>query len=48
MYISDWLNNIFETIHQNSGNVILATLSGARPAWLSQNMRKYCVLMSCD
>lgn len=36
VYTFEWLDNIFETIHQNGGKIILATPSGARPAWLSQ------------
>lgn len=32
----EWLDDIFENIHQNGGRIILATPSGARPAWLSQ------------
>ncbi len=31
-----WLDKIFDEIHAMGGNVILATPSGARPAWLSQ------------
>lgn len=32
----DWLDRIIDDIHANGGRVILATPSGARPAWLSQ------------
>lgn len=32
----DWLDKIMGDIHEMGGNVILATPSGARPAWLSQ------------
>ncbi len=32
----DWLDRIIDDIHANGGQVILATPSGARPAWLSQ------------
>ncbi|MBL1224109.1 beta-galactosidase [Enterococcus sp. BWR-S5] len=32
----DWLDKIMADIHEMGGNVILATPSGARPAWLSQ------------
>ncbi|MCU9615111.1 beta-galactosidase [Caldibacillus lycopersici] len=31
-----WLDTIFENIHKIGGKVILATPSGARPAWMSQ------------
>jgi len=31
-----WLDKIIENIHSIGGNIILATPSGARPAWLSQ------------
>jgi beta-galactosidase len=33
----DWLDKIFDDIHQLGGNVILATPSGARPAWMSES-----------
>ncbi len=36
VYHFDWLDDIFNNIYQNGGRVILATPSGARPAWLSQ------------
>ena len=36
VYHFEWLDKIFENIHQNGGHIILATPSGARPAWLSQ------------
>ncbi|WP_026828200.1 beta-galactosidase [Exiguobacterium artemiae] len=32
----EWLDRIIDDIHANGGQVILATPSGARPAWLSQ------------
>ncbi|TWT06453.1 beta-galactosidase [Planococcus sp. CPCC 101016] len=32
----EWLDNIIENIHSIGGRVILATPSGARPAWMSQ------------
>ncbi|WP_407271335.1 beta-galactosidase [Radiobacillus sp. PE A8.2] len=35
-YQFEWLDDIFENIHRIGGNVILATPSGARPAWMSQ------------
>ncbi|MBM7571939.1 beta-galactosidase [Aquibacillus albus] len=35
-YQFEWLDEIFENIHGIGGNVILATPSGARPAWMSQ------------
>ncbi|WP_312087040.1 beta-galactosidase, partial [Exiguobacterium sp.] len=35
VYTFEWLDQIINDIHQNGGNVILATPSGARPAWLS-------------
>ncbi|WP_313350656.1 beta-galactosidase [Exiguobacterium sp.] len=36
VYTFEWLDRIIDDIHQSGGNVILATPSGARPAWLSQ------------
>ena len=36
VYNFEWLDKIFEDIHSIGGRVILATPSGARPAWLSQ------------
>lgn len=36
VYQFEWLDDIFERIHSIGGRVILATPSGARPAWLSQ------------
>ncbi|MDQ0858524.1 beta-galactosidase [Bacillus sp. V2I10] len=35
VYAFEWLDDIFENIYKNGGRVILATPSGARPAWLS-------------
>lgn len=35
-YHFEWLDDIFENIHSIGGKVILATPSGARPAWMSQ------------
>lgn len=35
-YTFDWLDDIFDRMHAINGNVILATPSGARPAWMSQ------------
>src|SRR5699024_1432056 len=32
----DWLDKLFDQIHENGGKIALATPSGARPAWLSQ------------
>lgn len=32
----EWLDKIFDDVYQMGGNVILATPSGARPAWMSQ------------
>ncbi|OTN75912.1 hypothetical protein A5886_000988 [Enterococcus sp. 8G7_MSG3316] len=32
----EWLDKMIDDIAQNGGNVILATPSGARPAWMSQ------------
>lgn len=32
----EWLDKILDDVHALGGNVILATPSGARPAWLSQ------------
>lgn len=36
VYQFEWLDEIFRTIDENGGRIILATPSGARPAWLSQ------------
>jgi beta-galactosidase len=36
VYNFEWLDKIFEDIYRIGGRVILATPSGARPAWLSQ------------
>jgi len=36
IYNFDWLDQIFENIYGIGGRVILATPSGARPAWMSQ------------
>ncbi|MFO6496639.1 MULTISPECIES: beta-galactosidase [Bacillus] len=36
VYTFEWLDDMFESIHRNGGRIILATPSGARPAWLSQ------------
>src|SRR5699024_5494642 len=32
----EWLDKLFDQIHQNGGKIALATPSGARPAWISQ------------
>lgn len=32
----EWLDNVINTLYENGINTILATPSGARPAWLSQ------------
>jgi beta-galactosidase len=36
VYNFEWLDKIFEDIYSIGGRVILATPSGARPAWMSQ------------
>ncbi|WP_050184189.1 beta-galactosidase [Domibacillus robiginosus] len=36
VYQFDWLDKVINDIHQIDGRVILATPSGARPAWMSQ------------
>ncbi|WP_462410850.1 beta-galactosidase [Neobacillus sp. Marseille-QA0830] len=36
IYNFEWLDKIFDDIHSIGGRVILATPSGARPAWMSQ------------
>ncbi len=36
VYHFEWLDKIIDDIHGIGGNVILATPSGARPAWMSQ------------
>lgn len=35
-YDFDWLDDIFDRVEKENGHVILATPSGARPAWLAQ------------
>lgn len=35
-YHFEWLDDIFDNIHRIGGRVILATPSGARPAWMSE------------
>jgi beta-galactosidase len=35
-YHFEWLDEIFDNIHSIGGRVILATPSGARPAWMSE------------
>lgn len=36
VYTFEWLDEIFDNIYKIGGRVILATPSGARPAWMSQ------------
>ncbi len=36
VYNFEWLDNILDKLHENGISVILATPSGARPAWLAQ------------
>lgn len=36
VYTFEWLDEVIENIHQMGGRIILATPSGARPAWMSQ------------
>lgn len=36
VYNFEWLDKILDKLHENGKDVILATPSGARPAWLSQ------------
>ncbi|KKI89207.1 beta-galactosidase [Bacillus sp. SA1-12] len=36
VYTFEWLDEIFDNIYKNDGRIILATPSGARPAWLSE------------
>lgn len=36
IYHFEWLDKIIHDIYQNGGNIILATPSGARPAWMSE------------
>lgn len=35
-YDFSWLDSIFDRVEEMNGNVVLATPSGARPAWLAQ------------
>ena len=36
VYTFDWLERVIDRLYQNGISVLLATPSGARPAWLSQ------------
>jgi len=36
VYNFEWLDKVFERIHSIGGHILLATPSGARPAWMSQ------------
>ena len=36
VYDTDWLKEILDDLYSNGISVLLATPSGARPAWLSQ------------
>lgn len=36
VYNFKWLDEVFERIHEMEGYILLATPSGARPAWMSQ------------
>lgn len=36
VYNFEWLDKILDKLHKNGKEVILATPSGARPAWLAQ------------
>lgn len=36
VYDFDWLQNVLDTLYANGISVLLATPSGARPAWMSQ------------
>ena len=36
VYDFEWLDNIFDRVEQQNGNIILATPSGARPRWMSE------------
>ena len=35
-YDFGWLDDLFEKIHNNGGNIILATPSGAKPSWMAK------------
>ena len=37
VYDFDWLEKVLNGLHENGVSVLLATPSGARPAWMSQN-----------
>jgi beta-galactosidase len=43
----DWLDGLFDRLHKNGQKIILATPSGARPAWLSGKYPEVC-RMSVD
>ena len=36
VYDFEWLDEVFDRIYEMGGHILLATPSGARPAWLSQ------------
>ena len=40
-YNFEWLDKIIDDVYNQGGRVILATPSGARPAWLSESILKY-------
>ncbi|MDR3284112.1 MAG: beta-galactosidase [Treponema sp.] len=42
VYHFDWLDECFERLHKNGQKVILATPSGAKPAWLSEQYPEVC------
>ena len=44
-YNLEWLDKIIDDVYNQGGRVILATPSGARPAWLSE---KYPVVLSTN
>jgi beta-galactosidase len=42
VYHFDWLDECFDRLHKNGQKIILATPSGAKPAWLSQKYPEIC------
>ncbi len=38
----EWLDRVMDRLHENGIQVILATPSGARPAWLAKRTRRFC------
>ena len=44
-YHFEWLIDVMDNLYKNGIYTVLATPSGARPAWLDENTQKQCVLI---